>query len=122
MMTEWTGLKVDAKCLDPRPPQMTPPNIFPEGVPFVDARPPQDNSDRLQDDSSLLGGPGNQIVTTGQLVPGASPGALSPQLIIGEPYVANAYTLADDYTIITGLVPAPTQNANNMPPQTNPLK
>ncbi len=53
MLTEWTGLKVDAKCIDPRPPQMSPPNIYPEGIPFYDARPPADYPDRLQDDTAL---------------------------------------------------------------------
>lgn len=44
MFVEWDGLRVDAKCLDPRPPQMTPPDVYPEGIPFPDARPPNDNA------------------------------------------------------------------------------
>lgn len=53
MLTEWDNLKVDIACLDPRPPQMDPPDVYPEGMPFMDARPPQDNSDRLMDDTEL---------------------------------------------------------------------
>ena len=43
MRREWSGLIVDAQCLDPRPPEMTPPDIYPEGMPVRDPRPPQDN-------------------------------------------------------------------------------
>lgn len=40
MAKEWTGLLVcKATCLDPRPPEMTPPKIWPEGVPINDPRP-----------------------------------------------------------------------------------
>lgn len=90
MLTEWDGLKVDAKCLDPRPPQMIPPVIYPEGVPFVDARPPQDNADRMQDDTVLQSVTGGFIVSPpGQLYPNGQnqlPGALSPQNVIEDGY------------------------------------
>ena len=66
MLTEWDNLKVDRKCLDPRPPQMMPPNVYPEGIPFPDARPPQDNSDRLMDDTYLQNQGGGMFVRPGQ--------------------------------------------------------
>lgn len=81
MLTEWTGLKVDARCLDPRPPQMEPPNVYPEGIPFLDARPPQDNGDRLQDDTALQSVTGGIKVQYGVSNPNGQnqgPGALSP--------------------------------------------
>ena len=34
MLVEWDNLRVDAKCLDPRPPQMEPPDVYP-GRPAV---------------------------------------------------------------------------------------
>jgi hypothetical protein len=36
---EWTGLIVCAECLDPRPAQLDPPDIYPEGLPITDPRP-----------------------------------------------------------------------------------
>lgn len=36
---EWTGLMVCRADLDPRPDEMTPPRIKPEGVPLPNARP-----------------------------------------------------------------------------------
>lgn len=37
---EWTNLMVCRDvCLDPRPPQLDPPNIWPEGTPVPNARP-----------------------------------------------------------------------------------
>jgi len=36
---EWTGLMVCAKDFDPKPPDMTPPRVRPEGVPKTNARP-----------------------------------------------------------------------------------
>ena len=42
---EWTGLRVCSKtlgpngCWDPRPPQMTPPNVYAEGLPVPNASP-----------------------------------------------------------------------------------
>ena len=113
MITEWDGLKVDAKCLDPRPPQMTPPDISPEGIPFFDARPPQDRPDRLQDDTALFPVTGGIQATNGQ-ENALGPGAVSPQSIItgevGEPggvVPQGPDVLADDITLITGVQPAP---------------
>ena len=53
MLTLWNGLKVCPLDYDPRPPQMIPPSIYPEGMPFFDARSPQDNGDRLTDNTYL---------------------------------------------------------------------
>jgi hypothetical protein len=40
---EWTGLWVCADDFDPRPPQLDPPQIYPEGLPVPNARPePED--------------------------------------------------------------------------------
>lgn len=39
LRTEWTGLKVCSEDWDPRPPDMTPPYLYPEGVPIPDSRP-----------------------------------------------------------------------------------
>lgn len=42
---EWTGLRVCTKtngpngCWDPRPPQLSPPNVYPEGLPVPNASP-----------------------------------------------------------------------------------
>ena len=36
---EWTNLIVCLPCLDPYPPDMRPPNVWPEGVPVKDASP-----------------------------------------------------------------------------------
>lgn len=36
---EWTGLMVCAADFDPRPAEMTPPKVKPEGVPVPNARP-----------------------------------------------------------------------------------
>jgi hypothetical protein len=81
MLTRWDNLKVDSKCNDPRPPQMFPPNVYPEGMPFPDARSPQDNPDRLWDDTTLASVLGGFSVTPpGQYNPQA-PGAISPQQI-----------------------------------------
>lgn len=111
MITEWDGLKVDAKCLDPRPPQLVPPVIYPEGMPFFDARPPQDNPDRLQDDTSLQAVPGGFVIAPpGQLIPNGQsqqPGSLSPQNFIENPTPQGPNVLEDDITFITGAIPAP---------------
>lgn len=53
MQVEWDNLRVCPPCLDPRPPQMQPPDVYPEGMPFLDARPPGDLPDRLVDDAAL---------------------------------------------------------------------
>lgn len=110
MHTEWTGLKVDIACLDPRPPQMQPPNIYPEGIPFFDARPPQDRPDRLQDDTSLQSVTGGVKAPYGQLYPNGQnqqPGSLSPLQVEQSPVVLSPNVLEDDITIITGYVAAP---------------
>ena len=108
MITLWDGRKVDKKCYDPRPPQMLPVNIFPEGVPFYDARPPQDNGDRLQDITYLDGkvgtiglNPNNQS-ENGQIIP---PGGMSPRNILQSPQVFNEQYNEDEQTFITGVVP-----------------
>ncbi len=36
---EWTGLLVDDRCWDPRPPQLSPPNVIAEGLPVPNASP-----------------------------------------------------------------------------------
>lgn len=42
--TEWTNLKVCPDCFDPRPANLSPPNIRPEGVPLPNASPEPDFS------------------------------------------------------------------------------
>lgn len=109
MYVEWTNLRVDRACLDPRPPQMTPPNVYPEGIPFLDARPPQDNNDRLQDDTALQSVSGGIAVTPGVTYPNGQnqlPGALSPLNVTETPAPQGASVLEDDITFLTGLVPA----------------
>lgn len=127
MFARWDNLRVDIKCLDPRPPQMTPPNIYPEGIPFFDSRVPQDRPDRLEDATALQSVTGGFIVTPpGQDFPNfqnQEPGAKSPQPFvesipsfpnnpepgqpagIGTPIGPNI--LADDVTFITGPIVAP---------------
>jgi len=39
LKTEWTSLKVCQECLDPKPPQLEAPNVFPEGLPVDQPRP-----------------------------------------------------------------------------------
>lgn len=68
MQVEWDNLRVCPPCLDPRPPQMQPPDVFPEGIPFFDARPPNDRPDRLEDDSSLQSVVGGIVVAIGGAV------------------------------------------------------
>lgn len=107
MITEWTGLKVDAKCLDPRPPQMEPPAVYPEGIPFLDARPPQDNPDRLTDDTSLQSISGGIGIQYGALYPDGQNqqiGAMSPLSIEESPVPLGPGVLEDDITFITGRV------------------
>lgn len=36
---EWTGLMVCSDCYDPRPADLDPPRIYPEGLPIQDPRP-----------------------------------------------------------------------------------
>lgn len=40
---EWTGLWVCNRCWDPRPPEMTPPQVWPEGVAIDQAKPEPPN-------------------------------------------------------------------------------
>jgi len=108
MLTEWDNLKVCPVCIDPRPPQMMPPAIYPEGIPFMDARAPQDNPDRMQDDTSLMPITGGIGITNGQLIPGAPVGAISPRQVLESPIPPlSANLLEDDITIRTGPVAPP---------------
>lgn len=138
MLVEWDNLRVDAKCLDPRPPQMMVPNVFPEGIPFTDTRAPQDRPDRLEDDTALQSVTGGFVVQDGQTYPGGQngqPGALSPkpvhESITASPYVPEPgnptvglpigpNVLADDVTFITGPIPAP-DNTNSTVPDPVPF-
>lgn len=43
MKREWTGLTVCSRCWDPKPPDMTPPNVWPEGVGIPNAKPEPPN-------------------------------------------------------------------------------
>lgn len=79
MFTEWTGLKVHGDCLDPYPPDMIPYNLYPEGIPFIDARPDKGLPDLLTDSTSLVPIQGGFTTTT--ILP-AEPGLLSPQNIL----------------------------------------
>lgn len=40
---EWSGLRVCEDCWDPRPVQLSPPDVYPEGVPRPDASPDTPN-------------------------------------------------------------------------------
>lgn len=82
LLVRWDNLRVDRKCLDPRPPQMAVPDVYPEGIPFPDTRAPQDRPDRLEDDTSLQSVTGGFALQNGALYPNGQtqqPGALSPQ-------------------------------------------
>ena len=100
MVVEWTGLRVGPGEADPRPPQLTPPNVYPEGIPFMDARPPQDDPDRLQDDTTLQSVTGGFIVSPpGQLYPNGQqqqPGAFSPQMLVESPTPVGPNVLSDE--------------------------
>lgn len=141
MRVEWDNLRVCKPCLDPRPPQMQPPDVFPEGIPFFDARPPGDNPDRLVDDTGLQSGLGGLYIVDGVSGPvNQQPGSISPQpftetvsfaygelateeeaVIETEDGFAIAVTdlgtpvgpdvLADDITFITGPVASPSNEA-----------
>lgn len=39
MRKEWTSLMVCSACLDPRPAELSPPHVYPEGLPAPNARP-----------------------------------------------------------------------------------
>ncbi len=135
MLVRWDSLRVDAACNDPRPPQMSVPNVYPEGLPFPDARSPQDRPDRLTDDTALQSRLGGFTVQDGQTYPNGQvqqPGALSPQPVVesvdpdGGPYVPEpgnptvglplgASVLADDVTFISGPVSAPDNTDSTVP-------
>lgn len=89
---------------------MNPPNVYPEGIPFPDARPPGDNPDRLTDDTALQSVTGGMAVQIGVLHPDGQdqlPGALSPLSIEESPLPEGPAVLEDDVTFITGPVSAP---------------
>jgi len=94
---------------------MFPPEVYPEGIPFTDARPPQDNPDRLTDDSYVYPVAGGMKTTVGTypILPNGqrSPlGAISPQSVIVDAIPADTpkrLLVADNVTLRTGPVPAP---------------
>jgi hypothetical protein len=112
MLTEWTELKVCPICIDPRPPQLTPPDVYPEGLPFPDARPQQDNGDILMDDTTIypgtmgaggvfIGGQPN-APSSGQPL---GPGAISPLDVDQTPLPSPIGDFTpEDFTIRTGRV------------------
>lgn len=114
MRVEWDNLRVCGPCLDPPPPQLFPPNVYPEGLPFLDARPPQDYPDRLQDDTTLQPIVGGIMATNGLTAKPANgqdlgPGSISPQdvletveVVIGE-LGANGGVLGDGSGGILGV-------------------
>lgn len=109
MLTRWDNAKVDWKCNDPYPPQQLPPTpVMFEGLTFWDARPPQDLSDRLTDDTYLTQVTGGIGITNGQIPDDARPGSLSPRDILtgipGQPNILpqSPWTLQDDITLRTG--------------------
>ena len=110
LQVEWTNLRVCPPCLDPRPPQMDPPDVYPEGIPFTDARPPQDNPDLWMDSSTLQSTGGGVVVVAGgnfALPNGQVPpvGAVSPQTIVETPLPDDVDSLTiSDYAIRTGPV------------------
>jgi hypothetical protein len=133
MLVRWDNLRVDVKCNDPRPPQMEPPDVYPEGIPFSDSRAPQDRPDRLVDDTSLQSVTGGMAVQDGVTYPNGQvqqPGALSPKSVT-ESITASPYTpepgnptvgvpigpniLADDVTFITGPIVSPDNSFSTTP-------
>jgi hypothetical protein len=67
---------------------MTPPDVYPEGIPFYDARVPADDGDRLQDDTSLQSVPGGFLTPPGALYPNGQnpqPGGLAPLQLVSRP-------------------------------------
>lgn len=42
---EWTGLMVCPKDYDPKPPQLSPPSVKPEGLPHPNSRPDNQTDD-----------------------------------------------------------------------------
>jgi len=112
MRLEWDRLLVCPPCLDPRPPTMRPPAVYPEGIAFPDARPPQDDPDRLVDDSYLVAQAGTMAVTDGvyPTYPNKQKppiGAFSPQSVTVDPIPKNTppvNLVTDDVTLRTGPV------------------
>lgn len=43
LQKEWTGLRVCAECFDPRPADLSPPAVRPEGLPVPGASPEPDD-------------------------------------------------------------------------------
>lgn len=133
MVIEWTGLRVGPGEVDPRPPQMSVPNIFPEGIPFTDTRAPQDRPDRLEDDTALQSVHGGFVTQDGATYPAKqiqAPGSISPKPVtgsitaspyypepgnttVGTPYGVNV--LADDVTFLTGPIAAPDNTNSTVP-------
>jgi len=95
---------------------MEPPDVYPEGMPFLDARPPQDNPDALVDGTHLQSVTGGFVATTG-VEPDYNTGQtqglgeLSPQPIYNSPApdASQASTVATR-TIRTGPVSAGGEN------------
>ena len=94
---------------------MTPPNVYPEGQPFVDARSPQDNADLMGDATTLRAGQGLMAVDVGgqyTLLNGQSQpsGAVSPMTVVENPLpdgrVIEAGQILADVAIRTGPVTA----------------
>jgi hypothetical protein len=89
---------------------MDPPNVYPEGIPFTDARPPQDNPDIWWDSTTLQALPGGVMGVTGgnfTLPNGQVPpvGAISPQMISETPLPEGYQGEApESYQIRTGPV------------------
>jgi hypothetical protein len=110
MQVEWDNFRVCPVCLDPRPPQMTPPDVYPEGLPFLDPRAPQDNPDLLMDESTIrpalgvgavdIGG--RYILPNGQAQP---VGATAPLTVVESPLPPPSIdVILEDVAIRTGPV------------------
>lgn len=65
MRVQWDGLIVCPPCCDPRPPELTPPAVYPEGLPVWNPRPPQDGPETqtAPENTFYL----NRIVTAAEL-------------------------------------------------------
>lgn len=74
--TEWDGLMVcTSTCLDPPPPQLFSPSLWPEGVPIPDSRPEPTNIFRVAvivdgARNDIVDGDGNTLIEAdGQIAP-----------------------------------------------------